>query len=344
MTATQITGPTTGSRATLADVALAAGVSPATASRVLNGSPRVSPSTRRQVEEAMARLGYIRNRAAKSAGSRRTGSIALVVCEGGPKLFSEPFFSRILWGVSKVLVPGNLQLVLLMVQSGSGSRAAVRYLRSGHVDGILFVSMHGRHPFGLENLGVPVALVGRPFSGGETLTYVDADNRGGAERAVRHLIASGRRVVATVAGPVDMSPGVDRLEGYRAATSAAGIDDPGLIVHGDFGQVSGHHALYRLLDRRPAVDAVFAASDLMAAGVLHALRRTGRRVPDDVAVVGFDDDPLARHTHPPLTTVRQPVDEMGARTASELLALIDRTSEGPRRTILGTELIIRGSG
>lgn len=352
MTATQSEAPPTSAgnstssqnpSATLADVAMSAGVSPATASRVLNGSPRVRPDTRRQVEEAMARLGYARNRAARSARPQPTGYIALVVCEEGTRLFSDPFFARILWGISQVLVPEELQLVLLMVRSANDHLAAIRYLRSGHVDGALFVSMHGRHPFGLEHLGLPVTLVGRPFSGGDNLSYVDADNRGGAERAVRYLIASGRTRIATVAGPRDMAPGVDRLAGYRSAVEEAGMTDPGLIGYGDFSQASGQHALCRLLDRRPGIDAVFAASDLMAAGVVRALRRTGHRVPGDVAVVGFDDSSLARHTDPPLTTMRQPVDEMGARAARELLALIARNGEEPRRVVLGTELIRRES-
>ena len=328
---------------TLADVAVAAGVSPATASRVLNGSPRVRPGTRRQVEEAMARLGYARIRAARPARPQPTGYIALVVCEEGARLFSDPFFARILWGISRVLVAAELQLVLLMVRSAGDRLAAVRYLRSGHVDGALFASMHGRHPVGLEHLGLPVALVGRPFSGGGALAYVDADNRGGAERAVRYLIASGRTKIATIAGPRDMVPGIDRLAGYRAAVDQAGLTDPGLVGYGDFSQASGQHALFRLLDRRPGIDAVFAASDLMAAGAIRALRRTGRQVPGDVAVVGFDDSPLARHTDPPLTTMRQPVDEMGARAARELLALIGRNGQAPRRVLLDTQLIRRES-
>lgn len=330
--------------ATLADVAQTAGVSLATASRVLNGSPAVRPDTRRQVEEAINQLGYVRNRAAKSSKPKRTGYVALVVCEEGHRVFSDPFFPRILWGVGQSLSCEHLQLVVLMVRSTNDLLAATRYLRSGHVDGAVLVSMHGWQAFDLENLGVPVALVGRPYSGELAVSYVDADNHGGAERAVRHLIMQGRRNVATVAGPRDMVPGIDRLDGYRSALAAAGLDeDPGLITYGDFSQASGQHAVSRLLDRRPGIDAVFAASDLMAAGALRALRRAGRRVPDDVAVVGFDDSPVAQHTDPPLTTVRQPVDEMGARAARELLSLVSGTGSPRRRIVLDTELIRRES-
>ena len=190
----------------------------------------------------------------------------------------------------------------------------------------MLVSMHGKRPLDLHNLGVPVVLAGRPFGNDDGLSSADAGNVGGARMAVRYPLKHGR---STVAGPPDMSPGVDRLRGYRMTMAEAGLSDSGLIVFGDFGRVSAEHAVYRLLDRRPGLDAIFVASDLMAAGALRALRRSGRRVPDDVAVIGFEDSPLARHTDPKLATVRQPVEAMGERLASELLALIDRPP-GPR--------------
>ena len=136
---------------------------------------------------------------------------------------------------------------------------------------------------------------------------------------------------------------MDRLRGYWRTMAEAGLSDSGLIVFGDFGRFSAEHAVYRLLDRRPGLDAVFVASDLMAAGALRALRRSGRRVPDDVAVIGFEDSPLARHTDPKLTTVRQPVEAMGERLASELLALIGRAGQDPVHVVLDTELVIRES-
>jgi DNA-binding LacI/PurR family transcriptional regulator len=329
---------------TLADVAQRAGVSSATASRVLTGSARVRPQTRRKVEEAMASLGYVRNRAARSADSRRAGSIAFVVCEENVKFFADPFFARLLWGVSKELASVDLQLVLLTVHSPRECQTVSRYLRSGHVDGALFVSMHGRLPFDLASLGIPLMLCGRPVSGGEGLSYVDADNIGGAEMAVKHLIDKGRLAVATIAGPPDMGPGIDRLLGYRKAMTEATGYDLGMVAYGDFSRASGEHAVFRLLSHRPNLDAIFAASDLMAAGAMRALRRTGRRVPDDVAIIGFDDSLLAQHTDPPLTTVRQPVEGMAARMVRELLALIARAGRDPVQVVLDTELILRDSG
>jgi DNA-binding LacI/PurR family transcriptional regulator len=328
---------------TLADVARAAGVSSATASRVLTGSARVKPQTRRRVEQAMSSLGYVRNRAPRSTDSRRAGSIALVVCEENVKVFADPFFARMLWCVSKALSNADLQLVLLTLYAPRDYHTVARYLRSGHVDGALVVSMHGKAQFDFGSLGIPLVLCGRPVSGAESLFYVDADNVGGSRSAVKHLLDDGRAAVATIAGPPDMSPGIDRLLGYRKAMSGAGISDPGMIAYGDFSRSSGEHAMYRLLDLRPGIDAVFAASDLMAAGALHALRRLGRRVPEDVAVIGFDDSPLAQHTDPRLSTVRQPVDAMAARMVSELLSLVADPEREPFHAVLDTELVLRES-
>ncbi|MFC0541664.1 LacI family DNA-binding transcriptional regulator [Kutzneria chonburiensis] len=331
---------------TLADVARAAGVSSATASRVLNGFPRVRAETRRQVESAIATLGYERQRAARGAPRPRSRSIAFVVCEEGLRLFTDPYFARIAAGVSRELTAAGLQLALLPVPSTRDCQApAMHYLSSGHVDGALFVSMHGRSPLDLDRIEVPVVIGGRPVHGDghDDFSYVDADNLGGAARAVRHLVDSGRSVIATVAGPRDMAVGLDRLAGYRRVMAEAERSDHGLMFFGDFGQSSGEHAAARLLERRPDVDAIFTASDLMAVGVLRALRRAGRRVPDDVAVIGFDDLPIGRHTDPPLTTVRQPVEEMGARMTRELLSLIGGGPSAPRRVVLDTELVLRAS-
>lgn len=328
---------------TLADVAELAGVSSATASRVLTGSARVSPQTRDRVEQAMVRLGYVRNRAARASQPRRAGSIAMVVGEESVKVFADPFFARMLRSVSNSLVAADLQLVLLTLHSPREYRTVSRYLRSGHVDGALFVSMHGRPDFDYDSLGIPIVLCGRPVSGAEQLTYVDADNVAGAWNAVKYLLDNGRKAIATIAGPPDMAPGIDRLLGYRKAMTAADVGDPGMVAYGDFGSASGEHALFRLIDHRPGIDAVFAASDLMAAGALRALRRLGRCVPDDVAVIGFDDSPSAQQARPKLTTVRQPVDAMAARMVSELLAQIANPGRQPTHIVLDTELVLRDS-
>ena len=326
---------------TLADVAELAGVSSATASRVLTGSAKVSQRTRDRVEAAMTRLDYVRNRAPRASQPRRAGSIALVVGEEIVKVFADPFFARMLGSVSNSLIAADLQLILLTLHSPREYRTVSRYLRSGHVDGALFVSMHGRPDY--ASFGVPIVLCGRPFRGGEKLSYVDADNVSGAWKAVKYLLDNGRRAIATIAGPPDMAPGIDRLLGYRKAMTGADAADPGMIAYGDFQSASGEHALFRLIDHRPGIDAVFAASDLMAAGALRALRRLGRRVPDDVAVIGFDDSPSAQQARPKLSTVRQSVDAMAGRMVGELLAQIANPGRQPSHIVLDTELVLRDS-
>jgi DNA-binding LacI/PurR family transcriptional regulator len=330
---------------TLVEVATRAGVSRATVSRVVNGSPRVSPQVRALVQRAIADLGYVPNRAARSLVTRRTDSIALVISEPEDRVFSEPFFARIIRGVSGVLADTDTQLVLVVAQGPAEQARLERYVAGGHVDGVLLASLHGDDPLPrkLEDVGVPVVLVGRPAAATRA-SYVDADNRGGAAMAVQHLLAGGRRQIATITGPLDMAAGRDRLDGYLDALRAAGAGDrDDLVEIGDFREESGVRAMQALLQRHPDLDAVFAASDLMAAGALGALRAAGRRVPHDVAVVGFDDSAIARWSEPPLTSVAQPTEEMGRQMARLLLARIGGEAVG-LSVVLQTELVVRESG
>src|SRR6266542_6128118 len=203
-------------RATLEEVAELAGVSRATVSRVINGKPRVSRETRVAVERAAARLGYVPNRAARSLVTRRNDSIGLVIPEPSGQFFNDPLFPRLVRGVTEGLAEPGVQRVLFMPQSSRDEARLAAYLGGGHVDGVLIVSLHGLDelPLGLKRQGIPVVLCGRPLAAAD-LSYVDADNQHGAMQAVAHLVEQGRRVIATVAGPQDMAPGIDRLEGYR---------------------------------------------------------------------------------------------------------------------------------
>jgi DNA-binding LacI/PurR family transcriptional regulator len=330
--------------ATLEGVARVAGVSRATVSRVVNDSPRVSPDVRTAVEAAIRELGYTPNRAARSLVTRRSDSIAVVITEPTGRLFSDPFFPRIVRGVSGALANRGLQLVLLMPEHGDETRT-IRYLTGGHVDGALLVSLHGDDPIpaALAASGVPVVFVGRPPAGAE-VSYVDVDNRQGGRRATHHLFESGRDRVATIAGPTDMAVGIDRLEGYREAVRASGREvDTSLVECGDFTYESGASAMERLLDRAPDLDGVFAASDLMAAGAMGVLLARGRRVPEDVALVGFDDSPIAATTRPPLSSISQPIEEMGPEAVHLLVDAIERADRPPRRVVLATELVVRAS-
>ncbi len=331
--------------ATLDEVARVAGVSRATVSRVVNGSPKVSADVRRTVEKAIERLGYVPNRAARSLVTRRSDSIALVITEPASRLFSDPFFPRLVRGVSAALSVRDLQLVLLMPDDEVDEQRTVRYLTAGHVDGVILVSLHGDDPLPdqLANRRIPSVVLGRPPRGVD-VDYVDADNRDGARRATSHLVASGRRQVATISGPHDMVAGIDRLAGYRDALTDAGIAiDDGLIAEGDFTQAGGEAAMERLLRDRPDLDAVFCASDLMAVAALGVLQAAGRHVPGDVAVVGYDDSPIATTTRPTLSSVRQPIEEMGREMVHLLSESIEQTGRVPRRIVLTTELIARAS-
>ena len=329
---------------TLEEVAAAAGVSRATVSRVVNGLDRVSPATRQSVQRAVERLGYTPNRVARSLATRRTDSVALVIPEPATKLFGDPFFPRLVTGISEVLSAADKQLVLLAPQTQDDEARLERYLAAAQADGVLLVSLHGDDPLPSDLLrrGIPVVIGGRPTI--EGVNHVDVDNVQGAMSAVRHLIGLGRRRVATITGPLDMAVASDRLEGYRRALREAGLArDSVLEASGAFEQEAARRAMSELLDRAPDIDAVFAASDLMAAGALQALRRAGRRVPQDVAVVGYDDSLIASSTEPPLSSVRQPTEDMGREMARLLLAVISTPSPVARRVILDTQLVIRQS-
>ncbi|MFG1653737.1 LacI family DNA-binding transcriptional regulator [Micromonospora sp. NPDC049275] len=333
---------TTAQRPTLEAVAARAGVSRATVSRVVNGSTTVAEPIREAVNRAVAELGYVPNLAARSLVTQRTDSIALVMPEAATRVFSDDqVFPGIIRGVSQELEAADKQLVLMLAGSPAGHQRVERYTTGRHVDGVLFASLHGADPLPgtLARLGIPVVVSGRPL-GDVPVPYVDVDHVGGVTAAVRHLIDGGRRRIATIAGPQDMVAGIERLIGYRETMDAAGL--PELIAVGDFTRESGAAAMDRLLTDHPDLDGVFAASDLMAHAALRTLRAAGRRVPEDVAVIGFDDIETAAYTEPPLTTVRQPIVELGRRMTQQLLRLAAGETIEPA-VMLPTELIRRAS-
>ncbi|MER6673435.1 LacI family DNA-binding transcriptional regulator [Streptomyces sp. NPDC000983] len=331
---------------TLEEVAAHAGVGRGTVSRVINNEAGVRDSTRRAVQRAVAELGYVPNLAARTLAGRRADAVALVMTEQDWRLFGEPFFSETVTAVGDALGGASVQLLLTLVRTEDERRRFVEYARGGRVDGVLLMSVRAddRLPDMLADAGLPTVLLGRR-SGDERVTHVDADNVGGAREAVAHLVRGGRRSIAAVTGPLDMYVARCRLLGYRQALAAAGLpDDASLTVEGDFSEASGRRATAELLLLHPGLDAVFAASDTMAAGALAELRAAGRRVPEDVAVVGFDDFQLARHTDPPLTTVRQPLKEIGATMVRLLLEEIERPETTAwRHVVLRTRLVVRDS-
>ncbi|MDM4720990.1 LacI family DNA-binding transcriptional regulator [Micromonospora sp. WMMA1363] len=333
---------TTAQRPTLEAVARRAGVSRATVSRVVNGSTTVAEPIREAVRRAVAELGYVPNLAARSLVTQRTDSIALVMPEAATRVFSDDqFFPGIIRGVSQELEAADKQLVLMLAGSPAGHERVERYTTGRHVDGVLFASLHADDPLPatLAGIGIPVVCGGRPLDDAP-LPYVDVDHVGGVNRAVQHLIDSGRRRITTIAGPQDMVGGIERLTGYRETVAAAGL--PERVAFGDFTRESGMTAMRQLLAEHPDLDAVFAASDLMAHAALRTLRAAGRRVPDDVAVIGFDDIETAAYTEPPLTTVRQPIQEIGRQMTRQLLRLAAGEHIEPA-VVLPTELVLRDS-
>ncbi len=327
-------------RPTIEQVAALAGVSRGTASRVVNGEPYVSAAARAAVQKAVRELGYVPNRAARSLVTRSHETVALVISgeADDPRMFEDPFFAEVVVGINSVLAETDLELMLML---GATERARARLLRrlhSGQLDGVMLLALHGSDPLCrlAEESGAPTVYGGRTMEG-EPRYFVDADNRGGARKAVEHLLAQGRRSIATITGPMDNEVTHARLNGCLDALSGG---NP-LIAHADFLESGGYNAMASLLEAHPGIDAVFAQSDNMAAGALRALRETGRRVPDDVAVVGFDDLPWARHTAPPLTTVNQPIRALGSEMARILVTLL--AGGEPTSLILPTRLVLRDS-
>jgi DNA-binding LacI/PurR family transcriptional regulator len=311
---------------TLEQVAALAGVSKSTVSRVINGSPAVSPAASAAVHDAIARTGYRPNRAARSLVTRRTGSIGLVVSEPEGRVFSDPFFASMVHGVTDVVSERDIQLVLVLAKDERAHQRVLGYLRDGHLDGALLLSSHTRDPLPrlLIEEGLPAALSARPLTP-LSISYVDVDSVAGAKLAVTHLASRGRHRIATIAGPQDMSAGQDRLAGYRQAVRQLGqAGDDELVRYGNFTRSGGAKAMEELLRDGVRFDGLFVASDLMALGALAVLAERGIRVPHDIAVVGFDDSTAALEARPPLTTVRQPLVEM-ARALT--LTLLDRIAD-----------------
>ncbi|MFC4146218.1 LacI family DNA-binding transcriptional regulator [Micromonospora mangrovi] len=324
-------------------MAAAAGVSQATVSRVLTGSARVTTQVRQRVHAALGSLGYQRRqRLAGTTSSGAPAAVALLIGRSTSRMFADPYFARLVAGVEQALSREGISLVLTSSCSDA-LHSTERFLAGRHADALLVASLHKEDPLAtvVAGAGVPLRWIGRP-PGRASGRYVDVDNAGGARQAVEYLAHQGRRVITNIAGPPGVSAADGRLTGYRSALASAGLPVPP-VAHGDFTQGSGAHAMNWLLDRQPRLDAVFVASDLMAVGALHALRRAGRRVPDDVAVIGFDDAAVARMATPALSTVRQPIETLGRLAAELLLTDLSTPGEPSGDAVLPIELVLRES-
>jgi len=328
---------------TIKEIAAVAGVSKSTVSRVLNDTPGVSPKARELVRSAIARTGYQPNRAARSLVTRATGSIGLVVSEAHGRIFSDPFFASVVRGATQVVRPLGIHLVLMLAEDQRARDHLLEYLRHGHVDGVLFVSTHASDPLPriLVAERLPAVLSARPASR-LPISYVDVDSVAGARLAVDHLVERGRRRIATIAGPQDMPAGQDRLRGWQEALAALGLP-AGPVAYGDFDRGSGARAMEELLAGGADFDGLFVASDLMALDALAVLREHALRVPEDVALVGFDDSVAATQARPALTTVRQPVEEMAKALTLTLLDRIGDPDAPITSRIFPPKLVVRAS-
>ncbi|HKS44390.1 MAG TPA: LacI family DNA-binding transcriptional regulator [Amycolatopsis sp.] len=337
--------PVRSGRPTLEDVAAKAGVSRSTASRVLNEESYVSPKARDAVLAAAQALDYSPNQAARSLVTRRTGAVALLLSEPESKVLDDPYFAAVVRAGFRELARVGSQMLVMFVDSADDVPVTARFLGAGHVDGALVFAPHRDDPLpaALKALPLPIVFGGRA---GTTrgLHVIDFDNRGGARLAVRHLVSLGRRRIATITGPRDHPAAQDRHGGWRKELAEHGIDPDGLAEDGEFTFDGGEHAMTKLLERAPDLDAVFAASDPMAAGALRALRAAKRRVPRDVAIIGFDDNPtLAPAMSPPLSSVHQDPAEQVREMVAVLMRLAAGEDVRPGRRALPVSLVLRES-
>lgn len=319
-----------------------AGVSRGTISRYVNGDPYVSASAREAIEAAIAEVGYVPNTAARHLVMQRTESIAFIVHEPHSLFVDDPNIGGILLGANAALSDADHQMAVLIVDSERDTDRVARYLSGGAVDGAIIVSARANDPVGrvVERLRLPAAFVGHP-PGATSAAFVVIDNRGSARMITERLLDTGRRRVGMIAAALDRDSGSERLAGFRDALGDR--FDPDLVEPVPlYSYSSGREAMTALLSRHPDIDGVFAASDAVAAGAVEALRAAGRVVPTDVGVVGFDDSAWASRTLPPLSTVRQPAEELG-RTAAALVLGQLRGESAPSEILLECEVIWRQS-
>ncbi len=336
---------------TLEDVAEVAGVSRATVSRVINGVRNVNPELHEVVWNAVAATGYVPNRAARSLVTRRTGTVALVVSDSEThdddpfmsRFFADPYFGRVVGGLLSVLRASGAQLALQMVGSEEARARLVGDLRQGQADGVVVLSLHPADtlPQMLVDGGLAAVLVGRPARP-VPISYVDLANDTGAALAADRLVGRGCQRIAMISGPVDVPASADRIAGFTRAMARHGHAYIPSVA-GNFTRDSGERAMRELIHDHPDLDGVFAANDLMAQGALAALAEAGRRVPDDVAVVGFDDSSAALAARPALTTIRHPLEDMAAESARMLLARIDDPGMRVASVIFEPALVARAS-
>lgn len=329
---------------TLEQIAKLSGVSRSTVSRVVNNQASVKPEVRQRVQQIIEETGYRPDPAARSLAGHRSGIIGLVIPRAVQFLFTDPYYPRLMQGISQACNSHDYILSLFLFHTEDEEKKLTpRVLQNQLVDGVIVSALPTDNPFvqQLNGYNMPFVMVGRPNHPTDT-SFVNADNVDGAHQAVNHLISLGYKKIATITGPLNTTVGIDRQQGYLDALGEAGLAvDPLLIVEGNFTENGGYAAMEYLLPHTP--DAVFVASDSMAYGALRALRTANLSVPGDVALVGFDDLPSSTTSDPPLTTVKQPIRRLGSQAVENLIDILQNGSNLPRHTITEAQLIVRDS-
>lgn len=332
-------------RITLNDVAQKAGVSTATVSRVVNDHPHVSKKVRDKVLAVIDEVGYNPHIAARSLASQKTRNIGLVFPNSIHSFFTDPYFPRLTEGIALACNENDYTLSLFIFHTEELEKKLIpRIIRGGLVDGIVVQTTHIEDDLlsKIAQGNIPFVVAGKPMTLPDA-SYIDVDNINGAYNAVAHLIRGGRKHIGAITGPLDSASGRDRLAGYKQALAERSLPvDDNLITEGDYMEESGYYGAKKLMQDNE-LDAIFAASDAMAVGALNALREASISVPDQVAIVGFDDLPPSRSATPSLTTVRQPIRRFGVQAVEILLDIIKNGEDPPRQVVLETELVIRQS-
>ncbi len=334
---------------TLEDIAQLSGVSRSTVSRVVNGDKNVSAKTRQRVQDVIQQHNYQPNQAARRLAAGRTDTLGLVISSTPAATISDPYFSQVIQGVFNTCSLKDYSL-LLWLSDLEHEQRILRHLSNNNLtDGVIVLFTLADDPI-VETLlqgQLPFVIIGHHPN--PAINSVDIDHRQAAYLATQHLLTHGYRQIATISGPRNQIAGQDRLQGFTQALVEAGLFDGNLVAEGDFSESSGYTAMQNLLPQKP--QAVFAANDLMAAGAYRAIYQAGLKIPEDIAVIGFDDIPLAAQLDPPLTTIRQPLRHLGQLAVERLLEMVTERKRSilsdlhipPRQVILPPELIMRQS-
>jgi LacI family transcriptional regulator len=330
----------------LEDIAKKAGVSRSTVSRVLNDEPNVNPATRELVWQIIRKENFQPNPSARALVKKQTEIIGVVIPTSENIFYTDNnYWTQLLAGISQATRQRNYAMLLwLGAMTGDDELSIPKVANNRLMDGIIIASLKHDHPLfkQLLTLPYPFVMIDRPLENANQINYVSVDNVAAAEVATTHLIEMGRRRIAHISGDMNIADAHDRLQGYKNALIRAGLPiDSKLIVEGYFTQKAGYDATQQLLRYHP--DAIFAGSDTVAVGALRAAREAGLDVPDDLALIGFDDVDVATHVHPALTSMRQPLIAKGAAAAGLLIDLIQNKLQTPQHVIMDTELVMRQS-